>query len=92
MKRKLTETKEDRSNITRECSERITSIRNGSYPELQRIGEGLSKAKQRRIALADKQRKLQIRNINELYEYVLFTQCAFMIYIYRQTASYCHLE
>ena len=70
MKRKMEETKDCRAAVEKEYNDRMAAVRNGTNPELQRIRDGLSRAKQRRIAMADKQRKLQIRNINELYEYV----------------------
>jgi hypothetical protein len=51
----------------------VNQIKRGEYPELVRIEESLLHAKQRRILTADKQRKLQIKNINELYEYDLLS-------------------
>jgi hypothetical protein len=36
---------------------------------LARLSEGLNRVKEKKIAAADKHRKLQIKNINDLYEY-----------------------
>lgn len=47
------------------------ALKSGTYPELMRINDSLLRAKERREAMADKHRKLQIKNINELYEYEL---------------------
>lgn len=44
-------------------------ILEGSHDEILRRSLALEKAKELRIAAADKHRKLQIKNINELYEY-----------------------
>jgi len=47
----------------------VAKVRNGTYQELARLAEGLARIKEKKIAAADKHRKLQIKNINDLYEY-----------------------
>jgi len=47
----------------------VAKVRNGTYQELARLAEGLTRIKEKKIAAADKHRKLQIKNINDLYEY-----------------------
>jgi hypothetical protein len=49
--------------------EAVLRIRTGSYAELLRQSESLNRVKEKKIAAADKHRKLQIKNINDLFEY-----------------------
>ena len=57
------------SSIDADFEAAVGKIRNGSYRELARLSEGLNRVKEKKIAAADKHRKLQIKNINDLYEY-----------------------
>lgn len=47
----------------------IHNIRNGNNPDLNRRAAALDKLKEKHIASADRHRKLQIKNINQLYEF-----------------------
>lgn len=70
-KRKAEELSVKLKEVDEDLAKCFAAIRNDTYPELLRIKESLLRAKERRQALADKHRKLQIKNINELYEYEL---------------------
>ena len=47
----------------------VAKINSGTYTELTRISDGLLRLKDKKIAAADKHRKLQIKNINDLHDY-----------------------
>lgn len=55
--------------VDREIEIEISAIKDGSHPCLLRNYEALQRAKDKKIAEADRIRKLQIKNIHQLYEY-----------------------
>ena len=55
--------------IEQEAERLITQIRNGLHGELERRSTSLQKAKDRRIASCDRHRKMQIKNVNQMFEY-----------------------
>ena len=55
--------------IEEEAQKLIEKIRSGLHAELERRATALQKARDRKIASCDRHRKLQIRNINQIYEY-----------------------
>jgi len=71
MKRKLEKEDKDQrvAAIHADLQTCLVAVRSGEYAAMARTDESLRHAQQRRLALADKQRKLQIKNINELFEF-----------------------
>ena len=66
--------------ISRELVDHIQAIRNGTFPKLIAVRENLLREMDKRVAIADRHRKLQIKNINELYESeVLETKARFEV-------------
>lgn len=55
--------------IEQEANRLIEQIHSGLHGELERRSVALQKAKDKKVASCDRQRKLQIRNINQLFEY-----------------------
>lgn len=55
--------------IDREIEREIADIKAGRHPHVQQSVEALEKARQKKIDASDRHRKLQIRNIEALYEY-----------------------
>lgn len=55
--------------IDREIEKEIALIKSGQHPNLQAHIAALEVAKQKKLDAADRHRKLQIKNINALYEY-----------------------
>jgi hypothetical protein len=55
--------------IEDEANRLIQQIQSGLHGELERRSVALQKAKDKKIASCDRHRKLQIRNINQLFEY-----------------------
>lgn len=55
--------------IDREIDKEIAEIRNGTHPNLVLGAKALEEAKQKKIDASDRHRKMQIKNINALYEY-----------------------
>ncbi len=49
----------------------ISKIKDGSHTELQSKAHALNRAKENKMAAADRHRKMQIKNINLQYEYDL---------------------
>lgn len=70
-KRKADEQNPRIFSIQQELTKCTTSINEGTYPALVQINDSLLGAKQRRQSMADKHRKMQIKNINDLYDYEL---------------------
>ena len=60
-----------KSSIAIDMAKCTDAIRDGTYPPLAQANESLLTAKYRRQNMADKRRKLQIKNINDLYDYEL---------------------
>jgi hypothetical protein len=60
-----------RSSIEFDMAKCTDTIRDGTYPPLAQANDSLLTAKYRRQNMADKRRKLQIKNINDLYDYEL---------------------
>ena len=58
-----------REQIGKDYDVELKKIRAGNSIELLRRGESLQRAKKRKIESADAHRKMQIRNINELYDW-----------------------
>ena len=58
-----------REQVGRDYEVELKKIRAGNSTELLRRGESLQNAKRRKIESADAHRKMQIRNINELYDW-----------------------
>ena len=65
--------------------EAVLRIRSGSYTELLRQSESLNRVKEKKIAAADKHRKLQIKNINDLFEYEVLDATARYKRAYEET-------
>lgn len=57
--------------VDEDLSKSIASIENGTYGDLMNINEGLIRTRERKVACADKRRKLNIKSINELFKYDL---------------------
>lgn len=55
--------------IDREIEREIAEIKAGRHPNLTESLESLARAKEKKIDAADRHRKMQINNINALYEY-----------------------
>ena len=55
--------------IDREIEREIAEIKAGRHPNLTASVESLERAKQRKIEASDRHRKMQMNNINALYEY-----------------------
>ena len=55
--------------IEAEVDAAIASIKEGTHKELLKRAEALNRAKENKIAAADRHRKMQIKNINAQYEY-----------------------
>lgn len=55
--------------IDREIEREIAEIKAGRHPNLTESLESLARAKEKKIDAADRHRKMQINNINVLYEY-----------------------
>lgn len=55
--------------IDQEIEREIADIKAGRHPNLVQSIEALEKARQKKIDASDRHRKLQIRNIEALYEY-----------------------
>jgi hypothetical protein len=68
-----------------DLEEAVSRIRAGSYSELLRQSESLNRVKEKKIAAADKHRKLQIKNINDLYEYEVLDATARFKRAYEET-------
>jgi len=78
--------------IDGEFNAAVAKIRDGSYRELTRLSEGLNRIKEKKIAAADKHRKLQIKNINDLYEYEISDATARYKRAYEETQERLILE
>ncbi len=74
-----------------ECAERINfdiaqqteKIRNGTHTELLRRKESLVRGMEKRIAIADRFRKLQLRNVNQLHDFEIDeAKSAFQVWYY----------
>ena len=62
--------KKGKSSVRREdLDSAIASLQNGTHSELLTINEGLIRTRERKIATADKLRKLMIKNVNEHFKY-----------------------
>ncbi len=59
----------DDAEIRKQLEESINAVMNLSHTEISKRMVVFNKVKEKKIAAADRHRKLQIRNINELYEY-----------------------
>lgn len=59
------------SGVEEDLTKCIASIENGTYSALMNINEGLVRTRERKVACADKRRKLNIKSINELFKYDL---------------------
>ena len=59
----------DDAEIRKQLEESINAVMNLSHAEISKRVVVFNKVKEKKIAAADRHRKLQIRNINELYEY-----------------------
>lgn len=59
------------SSIDDEIESAIAKIKEGSHIELAKRSDALRRAKESKVATADRHRKMQIKNINLLYEYEL---------------------
>lgn len=59
----------DDAEIRKQLEESITAVMNLSHAEVSKRVAVFNKVKDKRVAAADRHRKLQIRNINELYDY-----------------------
>ncbi len=57
--------------IDEEIDDAIAKVRQGTHAELEKRAEALHRAKENKMAAADRHRKMQIKNINLLYEYEL---------------------
>ena len=68
-----------------DLEEAVSRIRAGSYSELLRQSESLTRVKEKKIAAADKHRKLQIKNINDLFEYEVLDATARFKRAYEET-------
>lgn len=55
--------------IDAEVDAAIATIKEGTHTELVKRAEALNRAKENKIAAADRHRKMQIKNINAQYEY-----------------------
>lgn len=55
--------------IDKEIEKEIAEIKAGRHPNLLQATESLEHAKEKKIHAADRHRKMQIKNINALYEY-----------------------
>lgn len=55
--------------IEAEVEAAIASVKDGSHAELVKRAEALNRAKENKIAAADRHRKMQIKNITAQYEY-----------------------
>jgi hypothetical protein len=55
--------------IEREIEQAISDIKSGKHPELQQNLEALERVKQKKIEASDRHRKMQIKNINALFDY-----------------------
>jgi hypothetical protein len=51
-----------------ELAEQIERVQKGTFPKVVNAQEALLRELERKIAIADRYRKLQIKNVNELYE------------------------
>jgi hypothetical protein len=54
--------------IAAELAEQIERVHNGTFPKVANAQEALLREMEKKVAIADRYRKLQIKNINELYE------------------------
>ncbi len=59
------------SGIDGDIDNAVLRVKDGTHLELQKRAESLRKAKENKMASADRHRKMQIKNINLLYEYEL---------------------
>lgn len=59
------------SSIDDEIESAIAKVKEGSHVELSKRSDALKRAKENKMATADRHRKMQIKNINLLYEYEL---------------------
>ena len=55
--------------VEREIEREISEIRSGKHPSMVQNVEALERAKQKKIDAADRHRKMQIKNINALFDY-----------------------
>ena len=55
--------------IEQDLQDAILAVKEGSHGEVSKRSNNLLRTKDKRIATADRHRKLQIKNINELYDY-----------------------
>ena len=57
------------SKIEQDLQEAIFAVKDGTHAEVAKRSNNLLRIKDKRVATADRHRKLQIKNINELYDY-----------------------
>ncbi len=57
--------------IDHEINVTVTKVKEGTHLELEKRAVALRRAKENKMASADRHRKMQIKNINLLYEYEL---------------------
>ena len=59
------------ASIEKDLETSIAAVANGSHTEISRRSAALIKARDKKKAASDRHRKLQIKNINELYDFEL---------------------
>lgn len=76
--------------IDREIQREVAEIKAGRHPNLTDNIEALERAKQKKIDASDRHRKMQINNINALYEYEL--EDANALFKVKSSSTYFNLE